>query len=388
MFSLADFGGMIADRVRIDAHAAALRRVVTPTSVVLDIGAGTGIMSLLACKAGARRVYAVEPSGAVQILAAAARDNGFADRVVVLQQRSTDVTLPERADVIISDLRGVLPPYGSHFADIEDARRRLLAPGGRLLPTRDILCLAVISAPDAFERARDVWRSAPQGLDLRSALPFVDNTIAKCRARSDQLLCRPVTWASVHYPSLAGRAVRGSGDCAITRDERAHGLLVWFDTELVDGIGYSNAPGAADGIYGQIFFTWPEAVALRAGDRVAFEVRADPIGSDYLWTWATEINRGSGAAAAAVTRFRQSTFNSSPPSRESLSRRGPAFAPGLSPGGIETLEVLEGMRAGRTIGELSRQLLAAHPQRFPSPDHAHGFVAEIVERYGSARRPT
>src|SRR3954451_7389190 len=100
MFSLADFGSMISDRVRLDAHAAALRRIVTPTSIVLDIGAGTGIMSLLACQAGARRVYAVEPSAAVQILVETARANGFADRVVVLQRRSTEVTLAERAHVI------------------------------------------------------------------------------------------------------------------------------------------------------------------------------------------------------------------------------------------------------------------------------------------------
>src|SRR6185369_4280229 len=122
MFSLAVFASMIADRARMDAHAEALRRVVTPSSIVVDIGAGTGIMSLLACQAGARHVYAIEPSGAVQILVQAARDNGYADRVTVLQRLSKDVTLPERADVIVSDLRGVLPPHRTHFADIVDAR--------------------------------------------------------------------------------------------------------------------------------------------------------------------------------------------------------------------------------------------------------------------------
>jgi len=378
MFSLADFGSMIGDRVRLDAHAAAFRKVVRPDSVVLDIGAGTGIMSLLACRAGARRVYAVEPSGAVQILLAAARDNGFTDRIVVLQRRSTEVTLPERADVIVSDLRGVLPPHGTHFADLMDARRRLLAPQGRLLPTRDDLWLAAISAPEAFERRRGVWQSGPDGLDLRSALPFVENEIEKCRARPDQQLGEPVRWASLHYPTLAERAVRGTGTCAITRDGVGHGLCVWFDTELVEGVGTSNAPGAPDGIYGQIFLPWPEAVALRTGDRVAFELRADPIGSDYLWTWATEIARADG-----LTRFRQSNFKSMPPSAESLRRREPGFAPSLSAAGVEALQVLEGMRAGRTIGELAAQLVATHPDRFASLDQAHGFAAELAERYGA-----
>lgn len=380
MFSLAEFGSMIADRARLDAHAAAFERVVTSGSVVLDIGAGTGVMSLLACKAGARRVYAIEPSGSVQILLAAARDNGFADRIVVLQQRSTDVTLPERADVIVSDLRGVLPPYGTHFADVADARRRLLAPGGRLLPLRDTLWLAVRSAPEEFERRQAVWRSEPGGLDLRSALPFVANEIEKCRARADQLLGAPVRWARLEYPTLAERAVRGSAACTIARGGTAHGVVVWFDTELVEGIGYSNAPGAAaDSIYGQIFFPWPESVPLRAGDRVSVEMRADPVGSDYIWTWATDIESGTGE----VRRFRQSTFNSSPPSAESVRKRAPTFAPALSAAGQEALKVLEGMRAGRTIGELAQQLQAQHPDRFPSLDRAHGFAAALAERYGA-----
>jgi protein arginine N-methyltransferase 1 len=358
-----------------------LRQVITPDSIVLDIGAGTGIMSLLACRAGARRVYAIEPSGAVQILVAAARDNGYADRVVVLQQRSTDVTLPERAAVIISDLRGVLPAYGTHFADIAYARRRLLAPGGRLLPARDSLWLSVISAPEFFEGRRRIWRSGAEGLDLRAALPFVDNEVDKHRARADQQLCAPVRWANLDYATLEDRAVRGAGSCAITKDGVGHGLLVWFDTELVEGIGYSNAPGAQESIYGQIFFTWPEAVALQAGDRVAFEVRADPIGAEYIWTWTTEIQRRA-AGTGAVPRFRQSTFKSMPPAPASLRRREASFAPALSPAGTAALQALEGMRAGRTVGELAQQLLASHPERFPSLDDAHGFAAELAERYG------
>jgi protein arginine N-methyltransferase 1 len=375
MFNLADFASMIGDRARLDAHAAALSEVVTPSSVVLDIGAGTGIMSLLACQAGARRVYAVEPSGAVQILVAAARDNGFADRVVVLQQRSTEVTLPERADVIVSDLRGVLPPYATHFADIMDARRRLLAPGGRLLPARDSLWAAVISAPDAFQRRRQAWQGGPHGLDLRAAQRFADNELEKYRARPDQALSEPTRWASLDYATLTERAVRGAGSCAVTKDGLGHGLLVWFDTVLAEGIGYSNAPGGPEGIYGQILFPWPEEVALRAGDRVSFDLRADLIGAaDYVWTWTTETG---------AKRFRQSTFNSSPPSQESVRKRSPSFAPTLSAAGVETLQVLEGIRAGRTVGEIAAHLRAAHPDRFPSADHAHGFVAELAARYGA-----
>ncbi|MDH3444335.1 MAG: 50S ribosomal protein L11 methyltransferase, partial [Deltaproteobacteria bacterium] len=56
MYSIFDYGSMIADHVRMDAYARALRRAVTADSVVLDIGTGTGIFALLACQFGARRV--------------------------------------------------------------------------------------------------------------------------------------------------------------------------------------------------------------------------------------------------------------------------------------------------------------------------------------------
>lgn len=67
MYDLSAYGGMIADKVRMNAFEAALRRVVTAGSVVFDIGAGTGIMSLMAARMGARKVYAVEPSPLIRV---------------------------------------------------------------------------------------------------------------------------------------------------------------------------------------------------------------------------------------------------------------------------------------------------------------------------------
>ncbi len=86
---------MIGDSVRMDAYAQALRQVVKPNSVVLDIGTGTGIFAMLACKFGARRVYAIEPNDAVQVARETAIINGFAERIEFFQALSTQVTLPE-----------------------------------------------------------------------------------------------------------------------------------------------------------------------------------------------------------------------------------------------------------------------------------------------------
>src|SRR4029079_3075604 len=130
---------------------------------------------------------------------------GFADRIVVLQQRSTDVTLPERADLIVSDLRGGLHRRVTHSAEVAEARR-LLARGGRLLLRRDTLWLAVLSAPETFERREATCRTAPRGVDWRSALLSVASEVERCGARADQLLGAPIRWATLDYPTLSDRA--------------------------------------------------------------------------------------------------------------------------------------------------------------------------------------
>jgi protein arginine N-methyltransferase 1 len=371
---------MVTDRVRLDAYARALERAVRPESVVLDIGAGTGILSLLACKFGARRVYAIEPSSLAQLIITAARDNGYEDRIVLLQQRSTEVQLPERADVIVSDLRGVLPAYHSHFTDIADARTRLLAPGGQLIPQIDTLFAAVVAAPVFFEASRLAWQSEPYGLTLRSALPLVDNLWKKHNAAAEDVLSQPVPWARLDYTTLGDSRVRGSGTCTIATDATAHGLLAWFDTQLIDGVGFSNRPGAPKTIYGQGFFRWPRAVALQAGDTVTFELRADPVASDYVWTWSTEI-RGKQAPDVVVHRFRQSTFLGNPIAPETFRKSAATFAPTLSEVGEITLRTLDRMRGGATLHELANALHDSHPERFRSLDEALAFVTELSQRY-------
>lgn len=380
MYSIAGFGDMILDRVRLDAYAEALRLHVKPGSVVLDIGAGTGILSLLACKLGARRVFAIEPSDSAALIHEAARDNGCSDRITVLQQRSTEAELPERADVIVSDLRGVLPPFHRHFSDIADARSRLLAEGGVLVPRADRLFASVASVAAAFEERRKPWTSDVHGLALGSALRYVDNTWRKLRTEPEALLSDATEWAHIDYRSVVDRRVRGHGELSIDRDGEAHGLLAWFDAELTDGVGFSNHPRAPKAIYGQAFFPWPEAVPLRAGDRVELELRADPNADGYIWTWSSAIRRRE-APDVIAHRFRQSDFAGTPLSPDRLRKRAVGFAPELSPFGESALYVLQRFGGAASLKSLAEELRAAHPNQFRSFDAALDFVSDLSLRY-------
>src|SRR5207249_1033056 len=118
MYRVEHYGRMIADDVRMGGYARAMEELLKPDSVVLDIGTGTGICALLACRLGARHVYAIEPADVIGIAREAARENGFSDRIEFIQNISTQVTLAERADLIVSDLRGVLPLSEQHIPSI------------------------------------------------------------------------------------------------------------------------------------------------------------------------------------------------------------------------------------------------------------------------------
>ena len=114
-YSVVDYGLMMTDKARMSAYTAALRRVVDSTSVVVDIGSGTGIFAIMACAFGARRVIAIESGPAIQVARDSARANGCSDRIEFVQAQSTEVDLDEPADIIVSDLHGVLPLYGRHL---------------------------------------------------------------------------------------------------------------------------------------------------------------------------------------------------------------------------------------------------------------------------------
>jgi hypothetical protein len=108
-YTLFEHGLRMADRVRMGAYTEAPRLARKPGSVVMDIGTGAGIFAPLACRLGARRVYAIEPHDVSHVARELAAANGDAGRIEFLPDVSTRVAVAERADVIIANVRGPLP---------------------------------------------------------------------------------------------------------------------------------------------------------------------------------------------------------------------------------------------------------------------------------------
>ena len=304
---------MLADAPRMEAYAAALRETVNRDSVVMDLGCGPGVFALLACKLGARRVYAVEPDNVIGLAREAAAANGFADRIEFFEKLSTEITLPEPATIIVFDLRGVLPWFEQNISSIIDARKRLLAPRGVLIPGRDILWAAVVEAPEQYAELVSPWQNQFE-LDLSAGTRFITNNWRKTQIKPEYFLAEPVYWHTLDYHEIESRDVRAEISWRAARNGTAHGFAAWFDSELVDGIDFSNHPSAPRMIYGQGFFPFSQPVEISEGDRIELRLAADFVQDNYVWRWDTDFIDRERVKAS----FKQSTFYGVPLSTAQL----------------------------------------------------------------------
>jgi protein arginine N-methyltransferase 1 len=377
VYRIYDYGSMIADRVRTDAYAQALRQVVTPESVVLDIGTGTGIWALLACQFGARQVYAIESTDAIQVAREIAAANGYAERIEFIQDMSTRVTLPEQADVIVSDMHGVLPLCEQNLPSLIDARRRLLVPGGTMIPQVETLWVGVVEAPELYHRHITPWDGNRYYLDMRPALRIMTNTWLRGRATTQQLLVEPRCWATLDYATLESPDVRGEVSCTATRAGIAHGLSVWFDATLAEGVCFSNAPGAPELIFGR---PWSKPVIIAVGDTVSVALQANLVGDDYVWSWGTCILK-QGHPGQIKVSFKQSTFFGVPLSPTRLRKRADSHVPTLNEDGQIDQFILALMDGETSLGQMASRVLERFPTRFAKWHDALTRVGDLSQKY-------
>jgi protein arginine N-methyltransferase 1 len=385
MYTISQLGNMYTNKARLDAYGAALCRVVTPNSVVLDIGAGTGIFALLACRYGARRVYAVESDNAINLARAFAAANGYSDRLTCIQSVSTRIELPERADVIISDLSGQLPLFERHIPAIIDARDRFLAPGGILIPQKDHLRAAIVEATDDYQKLVQPWSENALGLDLRIGWRLVANICASLTGKQAKYLTRSVTLATLDHRSIVDSNIRRDVIWTVDRPGTGHGAAVWFDRVVADRITISTNPDAPEAVnvasvYGTAFFPWLSPVDLKIGDRIGFRVKADLVVDRYVWRWET-IVYARGRRREIKAHFHQSSLGGSPQSLGSLSRREAEYIPAANKDAEIDCFVLSKIDGRTSLFQIAQALAATFPSRFKGLQDALSRVADLAEQY-------
>src|SRR5687767_2221751 len=132
------------DPLRVEAYRRAISQVVRPGDVVVDIASGTGILGLLACQAGAARVYSIDDGEITEVARRIVERTPFAERITIIRSRVEFAEIPEQADVAVLDQAGHFGFEAGLIELLDDARRRFLKPTGRSIPEAITLILAPV----------------------------------------------------------------------------------------------------------------------------------------------------------------------------------------------------------------------------------------------------
>lgn len=380
-YSVYEYGQMITCEPRMSIYAEALRRAVTPGCTVFDLGAAFGVFALLACKYGAGHVVAIEPDPSIELLMPLAKANGVADRITIVRDLSTNYTPDTKADVIVSDCRGTVSLFQHHIATLADARARLLAPGGTLLPMRDTLNIALAHWPHTHRSANQPWLSNKFGLDLSAGHSFAANVELKAYLKWRDLRSAPEVLAVLDYRSITEPNIDVPVELVATSDGPVHGLLVWFDAEIAEGLGYSNAPGQPKLVYGQMFLPLSGSPRLAEGERIAARVRATLVDNEYIWTWDWQIRDAAGQPRGQLAR--QSSFLSQLHAPKALANVSNQHVPQLDTRIMLDSDCLALVGEGRTLDAIATTLQERHPEHLPTHKAALDHAALCLGRYTS-----
>jgi SAM-dependent methyltransferase len=288
---------MICDRVRTGAFRRAIDSVVRPGDIVLDVGAGSGILSVFAARAGAARVYAVERTSAAVLAQELAAANGAAEIVQVIHGDVMDVELPERVDVIVSEWLGGFGIDEGMLVPVIAARDRWLKPGGVMIP-RVVTAWAALVHDRYLAEMVGFLRDNPYGLRFDD---LVDKTVNEIfysgtfrhltagdkRSAAGQLW---TTDAGLITFQQAQAPVEAETVLAVRDHGTANALALWFSAELAPGISLSVGPGDPPTHWGMTTapLRWP--VELTPGMSVRAKVRTTLARPAGTWTsWAIAL---------------------------------------------------------------------------------------------------
>lgn len=266
---------MIKDRVRTESYQAAIEsnRANFKDKVVLDIGCGTGILSLFAARAGAKHVIGVDNAEIADYAKEIVKRNGYEDKVTILKGKMEEVELPfPKVDIIISEWMGYFLLYEAMLDSVLWARDKYLVKGGTILPDKCSMHVAAIEDADYKKEKQTFWNDI-YGFDMSCLTPAVmveplvdtinPRVIASTVNKFYEFDINTVTKEELDF----------SAQYAITmsRKDRIHGVVTWFDIEfgnLDNVIKFSTGPQAEYTHWKQTIFYFPGQYNVHPGDKI------------------------------------------------------------------------------------------------------------------------
>lgn len=296
---------LIADAVRNDAFFRALKAVIEPgKSVVADIGAGTGLLGLMASKLGAKEVFLFEAAAVAGVAAEVLKANR-AKGCHVIPCHSTEFADGLAVDIIVSETLGNYALEENIVATLADARRRFLKPAGSILPAGIEQFVAPVVSP-RIDRELRVWERVEHGLDLGAAQKLTLNNAYVRTLQTSEILgdaISAVCWDTIDLKRDARSKRRGEAEWRLAKPATIYGFAYWWTVEIIPGITLSTGPLAPRTHWEQLYFPLLEPIEAKARETVAVELRSrssEEAGTHLAWTATHRNAKGATVARQAL----------------------------------------------------------------------------------------
>lgn len=279
---LAIHGAMLADQYRNQQLALAVAAIVRPGDVVIDVGAGSGLLSMLAARAGARAVYALEYGLMATVARHLVRTNGLESVITVEPCHSTQWQPPEPANAILCETLG-FAIFDEEFREsLADARDRMLAPGGTLMPCKLRIYTVPVSPMHSVPNLGGIDELC--GLDFKPLARLLSATSQRAHIPvENELAVRAEVWNLDCYTMSAAEILYGEVGFTIQKNGLLGGFLLWFEADLGGSISLSNRCPHWSNHWGQLFLAAKQQQEVHPGDHIRLQVRYAPA-SHYIWS--------------------------------------------------------------------------------------------------------
>jgi len=366
--------GYLSDAIKRQQYEGAIADVVAPGTVVLDLGCGSGLLGLMALRAGADIVHFVDETAILEVAKGSVARQGWLNRARFHRCNSFELELAQRVDVVICDHVGYFGfDYGIP-ALLADARQRFLKPGGVMIPTRIDLKLAGVSSENCHNTIAN-WRDGTVPSEFSWVSSLQTNVKQAVTLTPQEFISEPVNLGSISLGSQLDTFVSWTVEVVCTREGEFHGVGGWFECQLANDIWMTNSP-LADGRLQrpQVFLGLEHPVMVKQGELVKVTIMARP--DDHVIAWRIEFSDQG-------LQFTHSTWNALLLDGADLARAQPDRVVSLNARGRARQIVLSYCDGKRTVAEVEAAVLQAHPQLMPSRQALSAFVMQVLGRDAS-----